>query len=194
VQRGENLTSISRQYGVPLGTLRQANNLRGSAIHPGDTLLIPGVPSISTDPAAAATVAEARPDIGAQLPERQPAAASAKSRVYTVKRGDTLWGVARKHRVTVPALASANGLSAKSQLTAGTRLQIPGAGIAAPPAGESTRMTYRVRSGDTLSEIAEKFNVSVRQLMTWNQLRSSSTLRAGQRIVLYVDPRRVNGG
>jgi membrane-bound lytic murein transglycosylase D len=55
-------------------------------------------------------------------------------------------------------------------------------------------MTYKVRSGDTLSEIAEKFNVSVRQLMTWNQLRSSSTLRAGQRIVVYVDPRRVNGG
>jgi membrane-bound lytic murein transglycosylase D len=110
-----------------------------------------------------------------------------------VKRGDTLWGVARKHGVTVPALASANGLSSKSELTAGARLQIPGAGSAAPP-GESTRMTYKVRSGDTLSEIAEKFNVSVRQLMGWNNLRSSSSLRAGQRIVVYVDPRRVNGG
>jgi membrane-bound lytic murein transglycosylase D len=51
-----------------------------------------------------------------------------------------------------------------------------------------------VQSGDTLSEIAERFNVSVRQLMSWNQLRSSTSLRAGQRIVIYVDPRRVNGG
>jgi len=190
VQRGENLTSISRQYGVPVETLRQANNMRGSTIHPGDTLIIPGVPSASPGPAAAATVAEARPDIAAQLPERQ---AAAKPRVYTVKRGDTLWGVARKHGVTVPALASANGLSTKSQLTAGARLEIPGAGRAAPP-GESSRITYKVRSGDTLSEIAEKFNVSVRQLMTWNQLRTSTSLRAGQRIVVYVDPRRVNGG
>ncbi|MCM2313481.1 MAG: LysM peptidoglycan-binding domain-containing protein [Steroidobacteraceae bacterium] len=194
VKRGDNLTSISRQYGVPVATLKQANNLRGTTIHPGDTLVIPGVPGASTEPAAAAaTVAEARPDLTAQLPERQPAAAPSKPRVYTVKRGDTLWGVAQKHGVTVPALASANGLSAKSHLTAGARLEIPGSDRAAPP-GESTRMTYKVRSGDTLSEIAEKFNVSVRQLMTWNQLRTSTSLRAGQRIVVYVDPRRVNGG
>jgi membrane-bound lytic murein transglycosylase D len=194
VRRGENLTSIARRYGVPVETLRQANNLRGSTIHPGDTLLIPGVPSTATEPAAAATLAESRPDITAQLPERQPAAAPAKPRVYTVKRGDTLWGVARKHGITVPALASANGLSASSQLTAGSRLEIPGAGSKATPPGESARMTYKVRSGDTLSEIAEKFNVSVRQLMTWNGLQSSSKLYAGQRIVVYVDPRRVNGG
>ena len=125
VQRGENLTSIARRYGVPVATLKQANNLRGATIHPGDTLVIPGVPSASPDPVAAAAVAEARPDISAQLPERQPAAAPGKPRVYTVKRGDTLWGVARKHGVTVPALASANGLSSKSQLTAGAPRAIP---------------------------------------------------------------------
>jgi membrane-bound lytic murein transglycosylase D len=104
--------------------------------------------------------------------------------------------VARKYGVSVPELASANGLSSKSQLTAGARLKIPGGG-AAPGSGagpESTRITYKVRSGDTLSEIAERFDVSVRQLMSWNQLRQSSSLRAGQRIVVYVDPRRVSGG
>jgi membrane-bound lytic murein transglycosylase D len=51
-----------------------------------------------------------------------------------------------------------------------------------------------VRRGDTLSQIAERFNVSVSQLMAWNQIRQSSSLRAGQRIVVYVDPRRVSGG
>ena len=190
VRRGENLSTISRQYGVSIDTLRQANNLRGSVIHPGETLVIPNGADGGPAPGATATVAEARPDIAAQLPERQSAP---KPRVYTVRRGDTLWGVARKHGVTVPALASANGLSSKSQLTAGARLQIPGAGSAAP-SGDSSRMTYRVQSGDTLSEIAERFNVSVRQLMSWNQLRSATSLRAGQRIVIYVDPRRVNGG
>ena len=196
VQRGDNLTSIARRYGVPVATLKQANDLRGTTIHAGDTLIIPGVPATGSAPAASAKLAEARPDIAAQLPERQPAAAAAaaKPRVYTVQRGDTLWGVARKHGITVPALASANGLTANSQLTAGARLQIPDAGSASAPPGENTRMTYKVRSGDTLSEIAGKFNVTVHQLMTWNQLRSSSTLRAGQRIVVYVDPRRVNGG
>jgi membrane-bound lytic murein transglycosylase D len=192
VRRGENLTSISRQYGVPVDTLRQANNLRGSTIHPGDTLVIPGVPETGDGPTAAATLAEARPDIAAQLPERQRTT-STKPGVYKVKRGDTLWGIARKHGVTVPALASANGLSTTSTLTAGARLEIPGAGGKVPP-GETARMTYKVRSGDTLSEIADRFNVSVRQLRGWNNLQTSSKIRAGQHLVIYVDPRRVNGG
>jgi membrane-bound lytic murein transglycosylase D len=195
VQRGDTLTSIARRYGVELETIRAANNLRGSTIHPGETLVIPQGQAAGAADGGSATVAEARPDIAAQLPERQPAGSS-KSRSHTVKRGDTLWGVARKYGVSVPELASANGLSSKSQLTAGARLKIPGGG-AAPGSGagpESTRITYKVRSGDTLSEIAERFDVSVRQLMSWNQLRQSSSLRAGQRIVVYVDPRRVSGG
>ena len=197
VQRGDTLSSISRQYGVPVETLRDANNLRGSTIHPGQSLLVPGVPAAGPAPGAAATLAEARPDIANQLPERQPSAAPAKSRTYTVKPGDTLWGVAHKHGVTVPELAAANGMSNKSQLTAGAKLKIPGgpgSGRGEAVAPESSRITYTVRRGDTLSGIAERFDVSVRQLMTWNQLRQSSALRAGQRLVVYTDPRRVNGG
>lgn len=55
-------------------------------------------------------------------------------------------------------------------------------------------MTYKVRPGDTLSEIADKFNVSVRELMTWNKLHNSASLRKGQRLVLYVDSGRQTGG
>jgi membrane-bound lytic murein transglycosylase D len=55
-------------------------------------------------------------------------------------------------------------------------------------------MTYRVKRGDTLSQIAERFQVTIRQLMGWNDLRSASSLRAGQRLILYVDPSRFSGG
>jgi membrane-bound lytic murein transglycosylase D len=61
-------------------------------------------------------------------------------------------------------------------------------------AAQAPHTTYKVRSGDTLSEIAERFNVSVNQLMTWNRLRTSSALRAGQRLVVYADASRLSGG
>ena len=55
------------------------------------------------------------------------------------------------------------------------RLKIP---VLAAASARSPRRpphtTYKVRSGDTLSEIAERFNVTVNQLMTWNRLRTSS--------------------
>ena len=194
VRRGETLSAIARRHGVSVAAIKQANNMKGSVIHPGSTLVIPRGGST----ASAATVATARPEVAAQVTERPPttAAAAPQSRVHTIKSGDTLWGVARQHGVTVPALAAANGLTTNSRLTVGMRLQIPGGGAAASTAAanETTRMTYKVQRGDTLSQIAERFNVSVRQLMTWNQIRSSTSLRAGQQIVVYVDPQRVSGG
>jgi len=115
-----------------------------------------------------------------------------------VKSGDTLYGVARRYGVTVPVLAAANGMSSTSHLTTGARLEIPGRASGgsgrSADADESTRLTYQVRRGDTLSEIAGKFNVSVTQLKNWNRLSKSTSLRAGQRLVVYTDPRRLNGG
>jgi len=199
VRSGESLSGIARQHGVSIESLRARNGLRGSVIHPGDTLMIPTGAS-----GAAAPVAEARQDIVAQLPERLPSAgrattparsaAAPSASTHKVKPGETLWGVARQYGVTVPALAGANGMTSRSQLVAGSRLQIPGADKTSAPVGEASPMTYKVRRGDTLTQIAERFNVSVQQLMTWNQMRQSNSLRAGQKIVVYVDPRRASGG
>jgi len=189
VRSGESLTQISRHYDVPVESILEANHLRGSRVHKGELLWIPNA---SGSAATLAAVAQPREDIAAQLPEHQkPVGNSSKARTYTVKSGDTLWGVAHKFGVTAPALADANGLSTKSGLTAGTRLDIP---RGSKSSGEPNRMTYKVRRGDTLSEIAGKFNVSVRELMTWNRLRESSSLRTGQRLVVYVDSSRQNGG
>jgi membrane-bound lytic murein transglycosylase D len=183
VRRGETLSAISRQYGVSTESLRAANDIRGSTIHPGDSLLIPQAGATAT----LAMLAAPREDIAAQLPERQKPAAPPRPRVHVVRSGDTLWGVARRYGVTVPALASANGLSSNAGLVAGARLEIPGSGRHATAASSASQTTYKVRRGDTLSQIASRFNVTVREIMTWNRLRQSSSLRTGQRLVLYVD-------
>jgi membrane-bound lytic murein transglycosylase D len=198
VRRGETLSSIARQYGVSMQDIQQANAIPGTVIHPNQSLLIPAAATGST--ATLAALAAPREDITAQLPEHQKPAASKKPKVHVVKSGDTLWGVARKYGVTVPALASANGLSSKAGLVPGARLEVPGTGgstgtrTASTSTKETNRVTYKVKRGDTLSEIADRFDVSVRELMTWNRLRQSSSLRAGQRLVVYTDSSRQTGG
>jgi LysM repeat protein len=132
-----------------------------------------------------------------------------------VKRGETLQSVANKLKVRRTDLAEANFLSSKTKLKPGQRLVIPrasttllaaGSGSAAaaaapgtpssasagPPAPaqgapvESTRVTYRVKRGDTLSSIARQFGTSVSALRTWNGLRTDR-LMPGDRLTVYTN-------
>ena len=199
VRAGDTLSGIARRYGVQVSDLSAANGMRSSStIHPGDTLKIPGVFDADT---AGGNIAAARTDIVAQLPERQRGGGATVARtptkssgpkVHVVRAGDTLWAVSKRYDVTVPALAAANGIEPTAALRTGTRLEIPGGSSTGK--GESTRLSYEVRSGDTLTRIADRFNVSVRQLADWNNLSKSQTLRTGQRLVVYSDPARVDGG
>ncbi len=189
VARGETLSSIARHYGVSVADLMAANDMRGSTIIAGQRLVIPGrADQGAFRPAAAVTAA------GSATPTAEAVATPA---VHTVRSGDTLWGIARQYGVTVPELAASNGIDTQTRLALGTRLTVPAASgsytrVAA--AAETTRVTYRVQRGDTLSQIAERFQVTIRQLMGWNDLRSPRSLRAGQRLILYVDPSRFSGG
>lgn len=87
-----------------------------------------------------------------------------KYRKYTVRRGDSLGKIARRHRTTVTALRVANGLRS-TRINAGTTLRIPTSGR-----GGTTR--YRVRWGDTLGGIARRYHTKISTLMRVNKLRS----------------------
>lgn len=177
VQRGDTLSAIASKYGVSVASLRAANKIRGSLIHPGQDLLITAAPRT-----AASLVAERA--------AADPAAVrTASGGNHRVRRGDTLWGIARRHGVSVDHLARTNGLKRDGTLAVGQVLKIPATATLAathPGAVSPRQVTYVVRRGDTLSRIAQQFNVSMRELLRWNDLDPRKIIKPGQRLVLYV--------
>ena len=87
-----------------------------------------------------------------------------KHRKYTVRWGDSLGKIARRHRTTVTALRVANGLRS-TRINAGTTLRIPAS-------GRRGSTPYRVRWGDTLGGIARRYHTKISTLMRLNKLRS----------------------
>jgi LysM repeat protein len=95
---------------------------------------------------------------------------------YTVRWGDTLSGIGARFGIGVGRLARANGLRPHGVLLAGSTLRLPsGSG------GRSTGLhgRYRVRPGDTLSDIAARFGVGLHRLARANGLRVNGILIAG---------------
>jgi len=107
---------------------------------------------------------------------------------YVVKRNDTLYGLARRHGISVPQLAARNGLSSSAHLFIGQRLVIPSQSSATaasqPPPEMRGDQTYVVKRNDTLCGLAQRYGISVPQLAGRNGLSSSAHLFIGQRLVI----------
>jgi membrane-bound lytic murein transglycosylase D len=117
---------------------------------------------------------------------------------HYVKQGETMGHIARKYRVSGRLLQEANPRVNPRRLRVGQRLVVPTGGAISssmarhmsdpkPAAGTNTSGYHRVRWGETLSEIADEYGVSQRDLKAWNKLDAKGSIRAGQR--LRVAPR-----
>ena len=93
---------------------------------------------------------------------------------YTVKPGDTLYGISNQFGVTVTELAELNGISG-SNLAVGTVLKIPNKSGTNP----DNMFMYTVKSGDSLYSIARKYNTTVQDIINLNYLKSNN-LSVGQ--------------
>jgi membrane-bound lytic murein transglycosylase D len=118
--------------------------------------------------------------------------------VHVVRRGDTLWSVARRSGMDVNTLAMMNGMQPGDTLRAGQRLQLTstsgsrGAKLASASAsGNGRSVTYVVRAGDTLSAIARMFQVTVAQIVDWNDIGGKrSSIKPGQKLTIRVSSSR----
>jgi membrane-bound lytic murein transglycosylase D len=120
-----------------------------------------------------------------------------------VESGDTLSALAARHHVPVSVLRSTNNLNS-DMIRVGQKLRLPRdeqllvdplyvaaaselqklqSGLIA-----SERLTHKVRSGESLSVIAKRYKVSVRDLQKWNNISNPHKLRAGQTLTLFHSP------
>ena len=183
VRRGDNLRGIASRHQVAVATLRELNRLPDERVRVGQSLLIPrGAGNLPPSPL---------------LPERsQPVLAHkrgespAATRTYRVRRGDTLWDIAKRHDVAVGDLQRWNNLKGKA-LSAGQLLKLNG-GSAAPSRSTASQRPavtyYKVQRGDSLSAIAQRFEVGAQHLKKWNP-SLGRTLKPGQTLTLYLERR-----
>jgi membrane-bound lytic murein transglycosylase D len=151
VRRGDTLSGIAARYGTSVGAIMRTNNLRSAnRIWPGQRLQVP------VSGGRAPSTASFNPTSGE----------------HTVRRGESLYSIARQYRTTVDRLKRDNRLS-------GTTIY-PGQKLKVAPGSQSGLRRYVVRSGDTPSGIASSHRVSLSALLRANGLSSRSTIYPGQ--------------
>lgn len=169
VKSGDSLWSIAQKYNTTVKKLKSINNLSSDIIFPNQ--------KIQTNKSSSSNSSSS---------SSKPASSGSAS-TYTVKSGDTLSGIASKHKVSLSDLMKWNGLDTTlifpgnvfvvSKSGAGSS----GSSSSSSSSSSGSSSTYKVKSGDTLSHIASRYGVSVANLKKWNNL-SSDLIRVGQKL------------
>jgi membrane-bound lytic murein transglycosylase D len=182
VKSGESVASIAKKYKTQAIVIRDMNQLDNAApLVVGSELR---VPTAVVNLPAKVMLAAARVDGGGGRAGRRPT-------VHVVRSGDSLWRIAKRHRMDVATLARLNGMRPGDTLRAGQKLVLntrasTGTRKSGSASAGSRQVSYKVRNGDTLSRIAKVFGVTVSDLVSWNGISRNSTLRPGQRLMVNV--------
>ncbi|PSV24171.1 LysM peptidoglycan-binding domain-containing protein [Photobacterium sp. GB-56] len=173
VKSGDSLGVIAARHNTTISAIKQTNHLKTSNIRIGQQLKLP-------------TSSYA-------LVRTQHSNAVAHTH-HTVRKGDSLWTIARQYNTSVNALAKANKLSTKSTLHLGQKIKVSDNKVSTST-GKSTNkvktISYKVKNGDSLSVIAQRHKVTVKQIVKWNNLNSKKYLKQGQTLKLVIDTSKV---
>lgn len=177
VKGGDNLSAIANKYGTTVSKIKQLNNLKSDMIYVGQTLKLSGKKLTSSSVTS------------------KPTTNSNATNSYTVKNGDYLYAIATKFDLTVSQIREMNNLKT-NVIYVGQKLKVSGkassststskpkpkpnqSNTGSSTATNNSASTYTVKSGDYLSKIGAKFNISVAQIKELNNL-SSDMIYVGQ--------------
>jgi membrane-bound lytic murein transglycosylase D len=184
INDGESLGSIAQEYGTTVTTLRSVNGISGSLIRTGDSLLIP----VASMHAEYPMTAEARLRQDQSYWAQQYGAKPVR---HVVQPGDSLWKLSRRHRVSMRNLAKWNGIGTTSTLYPGSTLLVFNASSdpSSDPSSDIVRkLSYRVRQGESFAKIADKFNLTIGSIKSWNKKAAAARyLQPGDSLTLFVD-------
>jgi membrane-bound lytic murein transglycosylase D len=185
------VAALERTFSIERQVLRSLNPALTHAVWEGDRyvpkgfmLRLPEATVSASDPVTRFAALDASERFEGQKADK----------IYKVRSGDTLSGIATAHNTTVATLMRLNGMSRANQLRRGQILHLPGseprpvavAAVAQPKAPEpppvQTAAVYVVRPGDSLSEISRRVNVSESELLRLNQLTDRNFIYEGQEL------------
>ena len=154
VQKGDTLYGISKQFNTSMQRLRELNNLSSDILTIGKVLIVS--PNSDSNPSECVT--------------------------YTVKKGDSLYSIAKQYNSTVDAIKRYNNLTSNN-LSIGQKLKLP----CYMKDNDNTTMPnfvmYTVKAGDSLYSIAQQYNTTVDKIKSDNKL-TSNTLSIGQVLMI----------
>ncbi len=178
VKRGETISQIARKYGVNDKELMRINNIRSPrSLQVNQNLQLPvsgmGQGGAVSETPASTTTPQAT--ILTAVNKNTP------SKTYKVKRGDTLYDIARAYKVKITDLQRWNNLGSRSQIKVGQNLNI---GAGSVETATEPMQYHTVKPGEYPGIIAQLYGVSVNDLLQWNGLSSKSVIRVGDRLTI----------
>ncbi|MEA1986230.1 MAG: LysM peptidoglycan-binding domain-containing protein [Candidatus Marinimicrobia bacterium] len=173
VRRGDNLSKISRRFGVSVGDIMSANHLKSrQKIYVKQRLIIPKSGYNKTSNSS----------------YKSDLSSTHKKVYYRVKKGDNLGAIAEKFNTRASNIRKWNGIRYGKYIYPGQRLKIWEKKSRTTNYSNSTnkKIYYTVKKGDNLGGIAEQYNTRASEIRKWNNFSYGKTIYPGQKIAIYI--------
>ena len=189
VKEGQTLSEIARWYRTNRRAIQDLNGIRNPhKIRAGTNIIIP----VRSDRVAKVKQPKQKVKAKKKVARASSSPPRAGEARHTVKKGDTLWGIAQTYNVTTSELRRWNGIGRRNiirpsqVLKVYPRPKVTRTSISSSSSSSQREVLYKVQPGDTLWGIAQKFQVEVESIRTWNSISRRNLIRPGQHIKILL--------